>query len=133
MRPEPIHAQLTKAQIKQMADRAQARSDGASDDDDAEWERGFDETCEKARRERNREIIEAELERLALLPPVDYALERTAAAKRLGMPVSTLDKLVKARRPKKSAKASTDFLPHWKVNPWPEPVDGADLLEELRR
>ena len=38
-------ARLTKEQIKQMADRAQARSDGASHDDDAEWERGFDETC----------------------------------------------------------------------------------------
>ena len=69
-------ARLTKAQIKQIADRAQARSNGASDDDDAEWERGFDETCEKARRERNREIIEAELERLALLPSIDYEIER---------------------------------------------------------
>jgi putative DNA primase/helicase len=126
-------ARLTKEQIKQMADRAEARSHGAADDSDAEWERGFDETCDKAWRERSREIYEAEIERLALLPLVEWALECKPAAKRLDMPVSTLEKLVRARRPKKTAKAGTDFLPHWKVELWPEPVNGTALLDELRR
>jgi hypothetical protein len=95
---------LTKAQIKLMADRAEALAHGATDDDDAEWERGFDETCDKARRERSREIIEAEIERLALLTAIDYEIERKAAAERLELRPSTLDTLVKARRAKKAAK-----------------------------
>jgi hypothetical protein len=75
---------LTKAQVKAMADRAEARSrDATMDDDDVEWQRGFDETCDKAWRERSREIIEAEIERLALLTTIDYEIERKAAAERL--------------------------------------------------
>jgi hypothetical protein len=77
------------------------------DEDDAEWQRGFDETCDKARRERDREIYEAEIERLAHLTTIDYEIERKAAAERLGkMRPATLDKLVKARRPKQAAKKS---------------------------
>jgi putative DNA primase/helicase len=110
-----------------------AQSDGAADNDTAEWQRGFDEACEKASRERSCEIIEAEIEQLALLTTVDYEIERKAAADRLNMRQSVLDKLVEARRPEKAAKAETDFLPHWKVDPWPEPVDGAELLNELRQ
>ena len=97
-------AHLTKAQIKGIADRAQARSDGARDDDDAEWERGFDQTCEKARHERSREIIEAEIERLARLTTIDYEIERKAAVDRLKMRPAALDALVKTRRPKKTKK-----------------------------
>src|SRR5262249_33249394 len=57
----------SSTQIKAIADRAEARSRGAIDDDDAEWERGFGDTCDKARHERSLEIIEAEIKRLALL------------------------------------------------------------------
>jgi hypothetical protein len=91
-------ARRTKAQIKKMH--------GATDDDDAEWERGFDETCDKARLERSREIIEAEIERLAHLTTIDYEIERKAAAKRLHIGVLALDKLVNARRPKKTPNKS---------------------------
>jgi len=99
-------ARLTKAQIKAAADRAEARSRGAIDDDDAGSERGFDETCDKASRERSREIIEAEIERLALLTPIDYQIERKAAAGRLEIAVTALDKLVSAQRPKTAVKKS---------------------------
>jgi hypothetical protein len=64
----------------------------------------FNETCDKARRERSREIIEAELGRLALLTTTDYEPEREPAAERLKLRLSILDKLIKARRPKKTAK-----------------------------
>src|SRR5262249_17962054 len=67
-----------------------------------------------------------------LLPAIDYEIERKAAAKRLEMRPKALDDQVKARRPKKT-KEQKDFLPHWKVEPWPDPVDGAALLDELRQ
>jgi hypothetical protein len=107
-------------------------STALADGDDAEWERGFDENCDNARRERSREIIEAEIERLALLTPVEYEIERKAAAERLDMRPSVLDTLVKAKRPKKALTEPHDFLPHWTVEPWPSPVDGDALLGELR-
>lgn len=72
--------------------------------------------------------IGAELDRLAGLDTVAYELERTEAAKALGMRASVLDAVVKARR--ESAKDSGGlFL----VDPdrWPEEVDGAVLLDEL--
>ena len=96
----------SKAQIKAVADRAEARSRGAIDDDDAEWERGFGETCDKASRERSREIIEAEIARLALLTPLEYEIERREAAARLGLRPSALDASVKAKRPKTAVKKS---------------------------
>src|SRR5262249_2874210 len=106
------------------------KSSSGVTDDDAEWERGFGETCDKAFRERSREIIEAEIERLALLPDIEYAIERRPAAERLDIGLAVLDALVKARRPKEAKE--TNFLPHWKVEPWPGPVDGAVLLDEIR-
>jgi hypothetical protein len=92
---------------KQKADRAKAPDCG---DYGAEGERGFDETCDKARRERSREIIEAEIERLALLPSIDYAIERKAAADRLDIGLKALDTLVKAKRPKKAVKSAAPQL-----------------------
>jgi hypothetical protein len=133
---------LSEEQIKLMADRAEARSRGdggraaeeaelvtAADDDDAEWERGFGETCDKAGRERSREIIEAEIARLARLTAVEYEVERKASAKRLDMRPSVLDALVKARRPKND---NDDFAqPHWKVELSTEPVAADDLLKRI--
>jgi hypothetical protein len=72
-----------------------------------------------------------EILRLAKLSSIKYEYEREASAERLGVRVSTLDSIVKAERGK--AKGQTDFLPHWKVEPWSEPIDGAALLEALRK
>jgi putative DNA primase/helicase len=78
-----------------------------------------------------RERLEAEVGRLARLSSIDYELEHKPAAKRLGIPVSSLNRLVKARRPKNDDNG--DFaLPHWKVEAWPNEISGADLLNELR-
>jgi hypothetical protein len=101
----PDMTRLTKEQIKFIADRAEARSVGtAIDDDNAEWERGFGQACDKAERERSLEIIEAEIERLAQLSPIEYEIERRAAADRLDIKLSVIDGLVKAKRPKRVAK-----------------------------
>jgi hypothetical protein len=96
-----------RAQIKAAADRAEARSRG---DDDAQWARTFDQNVEAERRERDLAIIEAEIERLALLPDLTYQIERQAAAERLQLSRSVLDKHVKARRPRKAAKESAPIF-----------------------
>lgn len=73
-----------------------------------------------------------ELKRLAALPPLGYEREREEAAKRLGCRTSVLDKQVDAIRPKKQDKS----LQGREVNladiePWPEPVKGAEVLNEV--
>jgi putative DNA primase/helicase len=65
------------------------------------------------------------------LSAIKYDQEREASAEKLRVRVSTLDALVKAERDKAS-KDQKDFLLHWKVEPWAEPVDGVALLEALR-
>ena len=68
-----------------------------------------------------------EVERLASLPVDDYETERKAAAEKLGMRVGELDGVVKTIR-----QPLTGGLMHIRaVEPSPDPVDGAQLLEEL--
>ena len=76
--------------------------------------------------------LNAEVAKLAALPPIVYEASRVTEAKRLNMRVTKLDPLVKAKRDK-TTKEQRDFLPHWKVDDWSTPVDGAGLLEELRK
>lgn len=76
---------------------------------------------------------DAEIARLAALSPLAYDRERTAAAKRLGCRGETLDKMVKAARgePDKAGNGGGEELTFPDVEPWPEPVDGAELLNAL--
>lgn len=72
--------------------------------------------------------------RLATLPPLDYEREREAAANKLGCRTGILDKLVEARRPKSEAnegelQGRTMTLAD--VEPWPDTVDGADVLNQV--
>jgi putative DNA primase/helicase len=107
-----------------MADRAEARSRGDGDDAAKEFLKVALSEGE----------IDAEIKRLAELPEGVYESNRKAALERLpeGWRGGVLDRLVKAER-SKIAKVGNDFLPHWKIEPWPEPVDGAVLLDELRK
>jgi hypothetical protein len=78
------------------------------------------------------EIIWLEIARLAKLGVVGYEVERAAAAKRLKMRASVLDRLVDDERKagigdKRQGQALT--LPEPK--PWSHPVDGAELLHDL--
>jgi Protein of unknown function (DUF3631) len=105
----------------------------ADDDLDAEFERGFNETCDAAKRERDREIIEAEILRLARLTAIEYEIERKAAAERLQIRASVLDAMVEAKRPEgdddNDGQGRTVRLVE--VEPWPGPVDGNMLAAAL--
>jgi hypothetical protein len=114
---------LSKDEIKRMADRAEARARG---DDGAAKEFVAAALSEGE--------IEAKIRKLAALPEGVYESSRKAALERLpeGFRGGVLDRLVKTER-SKIAKVGNDFLPHWKVEPWPDPVDGTALLDELRQ
>jgi len=72
---------------------------------------------------------EVEIKQLAGMSPLDYCLVRKTVAKRLGIRVGELDRLVRD-----VGKRSTvdDDPEHWGVEPYPAPVDGTKLLDELK-
>jgi putative DNA primase/helicase len=74
-------------------------------------------------------IASDEITELAELSELDYQQCRKGAAKHLGISVAALDKLVRQKR----AQAEEDefALPHWQVEPWPVPVDCAELLDAI--
>jgi putative DNA primase/helicase len=69
---------------------------------------------------------------LARKDHIEYDRMRADLAETLGMRVGTLDDRVEALRRKMEAEDGKDDLPHWKIEPWPEPVDGAVLLDAIR-
>ena len=73
--------------------------------------------------------IKAQIIRLAKLSPLDYKRERGAAAKQLGLEAAALDGFVKIARSRKSATDADDLFPV--VEPWPTPVDMAQLLDDI--
>jgi hypothetical protein len=68
------------------------------------------------------------IDRLANLPPLKYDMVRVDEAKALGVRPATLDATVKAAQ--KQAVQSND-TPFNEVEPWPEAVDGAELLTAI--
>jgi putative DNA primase/helicase len=80
---------------------------------------------------------QAEVERLASLDPILADREIKAAAKRLGCRVGTLDREVRQARSSTAAAAGANGsgtpLEILDPVPWPEPVDGAAVLDELQR
>jgi putative DNA primase/helicase len=71
-----------------------------------------------------------EIKRLAKLPLVQYERERTAAAKRLGMRASIIDRIVSAERPREDEKQGRAIeLPE--PAPSEDEVDGEELLDDL--
>lgn len=73
---------------------------------------------------------EARITELALLKPLAYEQCREAEAKALNMRVSILDRMVDERRPQDEKREGTD--PFETVEPWHDPVDGANLLAALQ-
>src|SRR5215831_5283987 len=78
----------------------------------------------------------AEISRLAKLSLFDYDRERKAAAERLGVRAPTLDLVVRNEQARLGLDAGDDGLQGTAVtcediDPWPEPVDGVELLNEL--
>ena len=73
------------------------------------------------------------LVKLAALSGLEYDRRREAAAKQIGVRVTTLDIEVARRRggTGEGEAADAGLLRSWTVEPWPEPVATADLLDEL--
>jgi putative DNA primase/helicase len=71
--------------------------------------------------------LDAAIQRLAALSPLQYDQTRKNEAKELGIRVAILDAAVKDAR--KGSDASD--LPFTEVDPWPEPVNPATLLNDI--
>jgi len=68
---------------------------------------------------------------LSKLSEAAYQRRRRVAAQELDMSVTVLDKIV--RRARAQAQFEESALPHWKVDPWPDPVVCAELLDAIRQ
>jgi putative DNA primase/helicase len=73
--------------------------------------------------------LDAVIERLAALNPLEYDRIRKAEAKALGVRTSILDAAVKGAR----KENHDDDLPFEEVEPWPEAVDPAELLTDISK
>jgi putative DNA primase/helicase len=71
------------------------------------------------------------IEQLARLPALDYERARTAAAEKLQVRTSILDRLVTAARGTNGEAAQGSALQFEEIEPWPAEVSGAQLLDEL--
>lgn len=71
---------------------------------------------------------DATIQRLIGLSPLQYDRERKDVAKALNVRPATLDKMVQAARKEKEAATGLTFDD---IEPWPDPVNGADLLSEV--
>ncbi len=78
------------------------------------------------------ETDDALLNELASLSPIEYDRRREAAADKLGVRITALDREVELRRPRHDdAKGQGRALQLLDPEPWPEPVDGAALLNKI--
>jgi Protein of unknown function (DUF3631)/Bifunctional DNA primase/polymerase, N-terminal len=75
--------------------------------------------------------VVAKLDELARLDRVAYDQARKAAAKQLNIRKATLDDLVEERRARAADTAATADTCAKQLKPWPERVDGSELLEAL--
>jgi putative DNA primase/helicase len=72
-----------------------------------------------------------EIERLSKLNYFEFERARKQEAKKLGIRATALDKFVAEKRPPKDKDKTS--LGIFDPAPWPDPVDGADLLDEIYR
>lgn len=88
----------------------------------------------KAESEPRADGADAEIERLAKLTPLEYEQQRKGAAEKLGIRAGILDRLVRDERVRlglddDSKQGHAIAFPE--PEPWPEPVNGAALLDEI--
>ncbi len=77
------------------------------------------------------ETNEEAIARLAQLQPLDYETVRESEAKKLGIKrVSVLDKEVEKARKQGEENSEVSIFPE--TNPWEEPIELAELLEDIR-
>jgi putative DNA primase/helicase len=77
------------------------------------------------------QLIRQQLSELAELDQIDYALKRKEAAKKLNLPVGTLDSLVKDISKNNELNTRAKDFEEWIVEPWPDPVKGAELFNQI--
>jgi Protein of unknown function (DUF3631)/CHC2 zinc finger len=71
------------------------------------------------------------IEALARMRPgIEFARRRKEAAKELGVPGSAIDAEIERTR---EDKADAPLYGHWRVDPWPEVVEGDSLLRDIIR
>jgi len=84
--------------------------------------------------EQEERAADAEIERLAKLTAIEYEHQRKGAADKLGMRASILDRLVEGERARLNPDVDDlqgSAVSFEEIEPWPEPVDGPTLLDEI--
>jgi hypothetical protein len=107
---------------------------GVSDVELAELEAEFDALarCMRARVEGRAMTSFPELDCLGSLSLLDYDKRRKDLAKQLGVGLKALDAHYKEQRKKRPQEGEAP-RPHWTVEPWTKPVNGALLLDLILR
>ena len=80
--------------------------------------------------EKSAEGLQASIKCLSKLNPPEYDLIRKEEAKKLGIRTSTLDKEVAKLRKKQATEDESFEIP---IDPWPDAVNGEQLLDEIHR
>jgi Protein of unknown function (DUF3631) len=120
---------MTKEHIKAAADRAEGKAAGAETPDIEPLKTKAAERVDGAAKAGE---DKAEIKRLASLSPLEYERERRAAAEKLGIErLAILDNLIRdERRDASGTKGQGKAIDLPPVEPWPESVDGGELLTE---
>jgi putative DNA primase/helicase len=120
----------TREELDALLDRAQAQAqprDDSNNGDDADSNNGDDADSNNG--------DDAEIDRLAKLEAFEYERARKAAAEKLNVRASILDRLVNIRRDELGLNGDDKRQGHAisfpEPEPWPDPVDGAALLNAL--
>jgi len=90
-----------------------------------------DSNVKELRNEPDSAVADAEITRLAQLSTLDYEREREVVAKRLSVRLPVLDDLVALAKQNTTALSLPASTPAARTAPWPDPVNGAQLLDDL--
>ena len=74
--------------------------------------------------------MKAAVKRLAAMKKLDYVQVRKATAKQYDIPVGMLDDLIREAQQESESTSDDMFV---EPEPWPEPVNGSELLSEIDR
>jgi putative DNA primase/helicase len=128
---EWVAAGGTRAELDELIARAPVAGPTASENDDAE--QAQQSASPPPSQEQAASEADIEITRLAKLTPPEYEHQRREAAEKLGWRASILDKLVAGERVRLGLDDEANgkqgrAIEFPEPEPWPEPVDGAALL-----
>ena len=94
-------------------------------------------SADDAKPDKEESEISIEISRLAKLPLIKYEQERKVAAEALGFRAPVLDRLVQDERARLGDDEASGMqgraITFAEPEPWPEPVDGAELLDDISK